>query len=108
MFTDPLTAIGVMSIPFLISNLGTFVGFILATYFAFRYTFSFYEGRPKPLSWTLIITGLCSLCVSEMIQFFLPYRINPTGIEIAIGLIAQNFGTLLIVVGCYLIWREVI
>jgi len=108
MFADPLTAIGSMSIPFLISNLGTFIGFVMAAYFAIKYTFNFYEGRPKPLSWTLIITGLCSLCISELIQFMMPYRTNVMEIELLINLVAQNFGIMLIVFGCYLIWREVI
>ena len=108
MFTDPLTAVGAISIPFLISNFGTFIGFLLAAYFAFKYTMNFYEGRPKPVSWSLIITGLGALCISELIQFLLPYRIGVTEIEIFVNLISQNFGMILIVVGCYLVWKEVI
>lgn len=108
MFTDPLTAFGAMSIPFFISNLGTFLAFVLAAFFALKYTLTFYEGRPKPLSWTLIISGLLSLCLSEFIQFLMPYMINVGRIEVFINLVAQNFGLLLILVGTYLIWKEVI
>lgn len=108
LFTDPFTAFGSMSIPFFISNLATFAGFLLATYFALKYTMKFYEGRPKPLSWELIITGLTALCISEFIQFFMPYRISMSDWELILNLVAQNFGILLIVVGCYLIWKEVI
>lgn len=108
MFTDPLTAYGAMSIPFLISNFGTFLAFLLAAFFALKYTLAFYEGRPKPLSWTLIITGLGVLCISEFIQFLMPYMITVGRIETLVNLLSQNFGLLLIVAGTYLIWKEVI
>ena len=108
MFTDPLTAYGGMSIPFLLSNFGTFLAFLLAAYFALKYTLTFYEGRPKPLSWTLIITGLGVLCISEFIQFIMPYMITVGRMETLVNLMAQNFGLLSIVAGTYLIWKEVI
>ncbi|MBR9682182.1 MAG: hypothetical protein GOV02_00740 [Candidatus Aenigmarchaeota archaeon] len=108
MFTDPFTAYGALSIPFLISNFGTFLAFLLAAIFALKYTLTFYEGRPKPLSWTLIITGLITLCISEFIQFIMPYMISMGRLEVFVNLLAQNFGLLLIVGGTYLIWKEVI
>lgn len=108
MWANPLTAIGTMSIPFLISNFATFLGFMLATYFTISYTKKFYEGRDKPASWTLIMAGLASFCISEFGQFLLPYRINPFAIEALVILIAQSSGVLMIAVGSYLLLKEVV
>jgi len=108
MFADPLTILGVMSIPFLISNFATFLGFVLATYFSILYTRKFYEGRGKPNSWVLIITGLGAFCISEFGQFLLPYRTNPVAMEALIILIVQNIGVIMIAVGAYLLLKEVI
>lgn len=108
MWANPLIVIGSMSIPFLISNFATFLGFVLATYFALMYTKKFYEGRDKPASWVLIVAGLASFCVSEIGQFLLPYRISPLVIEAIIILIAQSSGVLMIAVGSYLLLKEVI
>lgn len=108
MWANPLTVVGPMSIPFLLSNFATFLGFILATYFAMLYTKKFYEGRDKPISWTLIVAGLASFCVSEFGQFLLPYRVNPFALEAIIILIAQSSGVLMIAVGSYMLLKEVI
>ena len=106
-FGNPLTAFGEMSIPILISNFITLIGFLFATWFAARYTDIFYGGRPKPKSWLFIISGLLSLSLSEIGQFLLPYRINPMIIEGAFVLIAQSLGAILITIGCYLLSREI-
>jgi len=103
---NPLNTFGEMSIPILISNFITLCGFILATWFAARYTDILYGGRPKPKSWLLIINGLLSLSIAETGQFLLPYRINPMIIEATLILISQGFGAILITIGCYLLSRE--
>jgi len=107
-FGNPLNAFGEMSISILISNFITLCGFILATWFAARYTDIFYEGRPKPKSWLFIIAGLLSLSISETGQFLLPYRINPMILEATFILIAQGLGAVLITIGCYLLSREIV
>jgi len=107
MWLNPLTLLGMLSIPFLLSNLATFIGFLLSAHYSMRYTISFYGGRQKPLSWVLIVCGLSSFCVSEFGQFLLPYRSNPNILETIITLAAQNFGVVAIAVGCFLIYKEV-
>ncbi|MDD5416851.1 MAG: hypothetical protein PHU12_02635 [Candidatus Aenigmarchaeota archaeon] len=107
MWINPLSVLGMLSIPFLISNLATFVGFLMATYYSITYTNKFYEGRQRPLSWILIVSGLASFCVSEFGQFLMPYRLNLSVLESIIILIAQNFGVIAIAVGCFLLYKEV-
>ncbi|MBU3897133.1 MAG: hypothetical protein KJ697_04350 [Nanoarchaeota archaeon] len=107
MWLNPFTLLGALSIPFLLSNLATFIGFLLATYFSITYTLKFFEGRPKSLSWILIISGLASFCISEFGQFLMPYMENPVIITSIIILIAQNFGVISIAVGCFLLYKEV-
>jgi len=107
MWLDPFSILGIVSLPFFISNFLTFVGFLLASYFSIRYVISFFEGMSKPLSWIMLVSGLTSFCISEFGQFILPYRANPAAIEATIVLAAQNFGVILIVVGTILMFREV-
>ncbi len=107
MWVNPLTIMGAMSIPFLASNIATFIGFLLATFFTLSYTKIFYEGRQKPMSWVFIISGLAAFCISELGQLLLPYRVAPMAIEAMIVLIAQNSGAILIAAGAYMLFKEV-
>ena len=106
-FSDPLTAFYDISVPFLLSNIITLLGFLIATWFAIRYTRIFYEGRPLGRSWSSIIYGLISLSMSETLGLFLTYRIQPTIFEGATVLGAQILGVALIALGCYSLSREV-
>ncbi|MFQ6055791.1 MAG: hypothetical protein ACE5J3_07400 [Methanosarcinales archaeon] len=107
MWSDPLTVFGSLSIPLLVSNFLTLLGFILAAFFALKYTQLFYEGRPKPKSWILIVAGLLAISISEIGQFLMPYRINPLIIEAIFTLITHSTGIILIVAGCYLLYKEI-
>lgn len=110
MWADPLTTFGNLSIPLLISNSLTLIGFIIATYFALKYTRKFYEGRPMPKSWLLIIIGLIFLIGSEATQFLIPYRIDPVTTILfinSLAITAQDIGIFLIVFGCFFLYREV-
>ncbi len=107
MFTDPLTIMGAMSIPFLVSNFATFIGFLLATFFSMKYTAQFYEGRARPMSWGLILGGLMFFCVSEFGQFLLPYRLDPSFAEALLILVSQDLGVIMIAAGAYLLYKEV-
>lgn len=108
MWLDPFTVFGAISTPMLVSNLATVIGFFLATYFALKYTKLFYEGRPKPKSWLLIVGGLSFITISEIAQFLILYRINPIVLEAMIILITQSIGILLIACGSLLLSREVV
>ena len=109
---DPLTIFGEMSIPLLISNLATLIGFLLATYFAADYTEKFYGERPKPKSWIFIIAGLVSICIAEVGEFLSPYifsSLDFTALLIqSIILSAQAVGVILIVGGCFLLSKEIV
>lgn len=107
MWNDPFSVFGLLSIPILVSNLITLLGFFLAAYFAIKYTRTFYEGREKPKSWVMIVIGLIVISIAELSQFLLPYIQSPTLIEGIFGLIAQDMGIVVIVLGCFLLFREV-
>ena len=107
MWIDPFLALGAISLPFFISNLLTFIGFLLATYFSFTYVAHFFEDRAKPMSWVMIVGGLTAFCFSELGQFLLPYRINPGVAEAVYVLAAQNIGIIMIVIGTIMLFREV-
>ncbi len=106
-FKDPLTAFGSLSVPFFISNIITLLGFLLATWFAIKYTNIFYEGRPLPKSWFLIITGFIALSLGEIGGFYIAYRDTPIITEGASILGATMLGVTLIAVGCYQLSREI-
>jgi len=106
-FKDVFTAFGTLSMPFLISNLITVLGFLIATWLAIRYTSLFYEGRPLPKSWFSIITGFVSLSFGEVGQFLIGYRDFPTIFEGATVLGATLLGVTLIAVGCFHLSREI-
>lgn len=109
---DPLTIFGEMSIPLLISNFATLIGFLLATYFATDYTEKFYEGRPKPRSWIFIIAGLVSICIAEVGEFLSPYLFSSLDFIAlllqSIILSAQAIGVILIAGGCLLLSKEIV
>ena len=107
MWNDPFSVFGSMSIPLLVSNLITLLGFFLAAYFAIKYTKSFYGRREKPKSWIAIVIGLVVISIAELGQFLLPYIENPTIFEGAFALLAQDVGIVMIVLGCYLLFKEV-
>ena len=106
-FNNPLTALLNLSIPFLVSNIITLAGFLLATFFAIRYTRIFYEGRPLGRSWASIIYGLIVLSSAETGELLLNYRISPTFYEGALILGAQMVGIMLIAFGCYNLSKEI-
>src|SRR3989344_8985159 len=105
MWLDPLTFLGILSIPFLVSNLATVAGFLLSAIFAWKYTVIFYEGRDKPMSWGMIIAGLSTFCLSELGQFLVPYRVYTTEFEFVaintVQLAVLNFAMVLIAAVCY-------
>ena len=119
---DPLTIFGEMSIPILISNLATLIGFLLATAFAIGYTRRFYEGRPTPKSWTFIIAGLIAISIAEVGEFLSPYLLPSISFELikfsiqdltiilihSIVLSAQTIGVILIAGGCFFLSREIV
>lgn len=107
MWNDPFSVFGLLSVPILVSNLITLLGFFLATYFAIRYTIAFYGGREKPKSWVMIVIGMTIISIAELGQFTLPYVQNPTLIEGVFGLITQDIGIAMIALGCFLLFREV-
>jgi len=107
MWGNPLTVFGDLSIPLLISNFVTLLGFFATTYLVIKYTQKFYGGRPKPNSWTFIVAGLTTLSLSETGQFLLPYRINPLPIEGIMTLLTFNIGIGLAVLGTYMLFRGV-
>ncbi len=106
MWLDPITAFGIISIPMLVSNLATVIGFFIATYFALKYTELFYGGRPKPKCWLLIVAGLSIITISELSQFLISYRTNPTVLEAMVILTTYSIGVLLIAIGSALLLRE--
>ena len=106
-FNDPFTAFGGLSIPLLISDLITVAGFLLATWFAIRYTTLFYERRPLPRSWQSIIAGFVSLSIGEVGGFLIGYRVSPTYFEGASILGATLLGVALIAAGCVQLSREI-
>ena len=107
MWVDPLITFGMLSIPFFISNIIVPLGFLFSTVYALSYTLRFYEGRPKPKSWTFIITGLGVFCISELVQLTMTYRIGVGDLEAMIALILQNFAIIMITIGAYMLFREV-
>ena len=107
LFADPFTAYGFLSTPLFVSNALTLLGFFLAAYLAIKYTQNFYERREKPRSWVMIVFGLIFIVVAELMQFLLPYRIDPTLWENIFVLIAQNAGIILIAGGAYSLSKEV-
>jgi len=107
MWIDPLTALGVLSIPFLVSNSLTFFFFVLAAFFSWEYTKEFYGDRKKPISWILMLLGLSIICLSEFGQTIMPYNINPSGTFIWSVLIIQSAGMLLLAVGALMLYVEV-
>ena len=107
MWLNPFLALGAISLPFFISNLLTFIGFLLATYFSFTYVIRFFESRPKPMSWVMIVSGLAAFCFSEFGQFLLPYRVDPAVAEAVYVLAAQNIGIIMIAIGTIMMFREV-
>jgi hypothetical protein len=104
---DPLTAFGLLSAPLLFDNLLSIIGFMLAAWFCLHYTLKFYEGRPKPPSWLLIVAGLLVTGVSEIGQAFLLYQVSPGMIEPLIILLANIASGIAIVTGCYFLFKEV-
>lgn len=107
MWENPLIVFGNLSIPFLVSNFLTLLGFFVAAYFAIKYTKIFYEGRGAPNSWRFIVAGLLSVSISEIGQFLLPYTINPSQIAGAMTLITFDVGIVLIVWGTFLLYKGV-
>lgn len=107
MLENPLTALGELSIPFLISNLITLLGFFIAAYLAIKYTQKFYGGRPKPNSWVFIVAGLIIISLSEIGQFLLSYISSPSILEGVVTLVTFDGGIVLIVLGSYLLYRGV-
>lgn len=107
MWADPFMVFGEMSIPIFISNLVTLLIFILATYFAYRYTESFYEGRPMTFSWMFIIIGLFAISLSEIGQFLIPYIVSPSIVEGVLILMVQSVAIVLIAAGCFMLYKEV-
>lgn len=107
LWTNPLTIFESLSLSMLISNLATVIGFILALYFAVSYTKIFYEGRPKPKSWNYIEYGLFFICITEIVQFSLLYRINPHVIEGIVSLCSEIIGVIWVGWGCFLLYKEV-
>ena len=107
MWIDPFLALGFISLPFFVSNLLTFIGFIFATYFSLTYVTRFFEDKAKPMSWVMIVSGLTAFCFSELGQFLLPYRLNPSIAEAVYVLAAQNIGIIMIVIGTIMMFREV-
>jgi uncharacterized membrane protein len=107
MWENPLTVFGNLSIPFLLSNFLTLLGFFVAAYLAIRYTKIFYEGRGAPNSWRFIVAGLLSVSISEIGQFLLSYISIPSQIEGAMTLITFDVGIVLVVWGTYLLYRGV-
>lgn len=109
---DPLTVFGEMSIPLLISNLATLIGFLLATYFAADYTEKFYGKRPKPRSWVFIIAGLVSVSIAEVGEFLSPYLFSSLDFIVLLIqstiLSAQGIGVILIAAGCLLLSKEIV
>ncbi len=107
MFENILTAFGNLSVPFLMSNFLTLLGFFVAAYLAIKYTKIFYGGRGAPNSWRFIVAGLLSISISEVGQFLLSYVSSPSQIEGAMTLITFDVGIVLIVWGTYLLYRGV-
>jgi len=107
MWNDPFTVFGDMSIPIFSSNLVIVIIFALAAYFALKYTRSFYQERPIPQSWILIVSGLLAITLSEIGQFVLPYILEPVLIEAVLVLMIQSTGIILVTIGCYLLYKEI-
>ncbi len=110
MWVDPITAFGDFSVPLLISNLATLLGFVLAAFFALKYTNNFYEGRATPKSWFFIILGLSIVVISETLQVLLLYTVEPLSLlrsYNAIALVIQDIAMIMIVLGCLFLFREV-
>ena len=107
MWADPFTAFGTMSIPFLASNLITFLLFVAVTILGIVFTFKYYEGRSTPMKWILIIIGFSAISLSELGQFLIPYRVEPTYMEFLIILLIQSIGIILLALGCFMIYRGV-
>lgn len=111
MWVDPLVAFGDMSIPILISNAATLIGFFLASFFALKYTHKFYEGRPTPKSWFMIILGLSVLVVSEALQFIITYIEEVATLLQFYNIVAisiQDIGIVVVLLGTFFLFKEVI
>jgi len=107
MWENPLIVFGNLSIPFLLSNFLTLLGFFVAAFFALMYTKKFYEGRGAPNSWRFVVAGLLSISISELGQFLLSYITDPSQMVGAMILITFDVGISLMVYGSYLLYRGI-